>query len=174
MRSELLSELINKNEEKIIFLIMDGLGGHPLPGQTKTELETANTPNLNKYASEGMCGMLDPVSPGITPGSGPGHLALFGYDPLEFIIGRGVLSALGVDFELTGRDVPARLNFCTINGEGIVTDRRAGRISTELNLKLCELIRNNVKLSDGVEFFLKSRISLFEYPISDLSTRLRK
>jgi 2,3-bisphosphoglycerate-independent phosphoglycerate mutase len=94
------------------------------------------------------------VLPGITPGSGPGHLALFGYDPLEYLIGRGVLSALGVDFELTDRDVAARLNFCTLDEEGKVVDRRAGRIPTELNQKLVEKIKQNVKLSDGVEYFL--------------------
>lgn len=135
---------------------MDGLGGLPMSGGGKTELETARTPNLDQFAAEGISGLLDPVSPGITPGSGPGHLALFGYDPLENIIGRGVLSALGVDFELTGRDVAARLNFCTLDKNGLVADRRAGRIATELNKKLCQKIRDNVKLSDGIEYFLET------------------
>ncbi len=156
MKSELLQDIVNKNDSKIVFLIMDGLGGHPLPGKSKTELESARRPNLDRLAKEGITGMLDPVSPGITPGSGPGHLALFGYDPLEFIIGRGILSALGVDFTLTDRDIPARLNFCTVDENGIIADRRAGRISTELNRKLCEKIRNNVSLSDGMEFFLET------------------
>lgn len=156
MKKEILKELILKNNQKIIFLTMDGLGGHSTSENSKTELETAFTPNLDRYVGEGICGLLDPVSPGITPGSGPGHLALFGYDPLEFIIGRGVLSALGIDFELTGRDIPARLNFCTIDSNGVVTDRRAGRISTELNRKLCGKIRNDVKLSDGIRFFLET------------------
>jgi 2,3-bisphosphoglycerate-independent phosphoglycerate mutase len=153
MKPELLSELIVKNEKRIVYLIMDGLGGLPMQGD-RTELETANTPNLDQFAAEGITGMLDPVLPGITPGSGPGHLALFGYDPLEYLIGRGVLSALGVDFELTDRDVAARLNFCTLDEEGKVVDRRAGRIPTELNQKLVEKIKQNVKLSDGVEYFL--------------------
>lgn len=156
MKAEILQEIINRNDSKIIFLIMDGLGGHPVPGQSKTELESARRPNLDKLANEGITGVLDPVSPGITPGSGPGHLALFGYDPLEFIIGRGILSALGVDFTLTSRDVPARLNFCTVDENGVITDRRAGRISTELNRNLCDKIRQNVRLSDGVEFFLET------------------
>jgi len=156
MKPEILKEIINKNDSKIIFLIMDGLGGHPMPGKSKTELEAANIPNLDQLAKEGIAGLLDPVSPGITPGSGPGHLALFGYDPLEFIIGRGILSALGIDFTLTDRDIPARLNFCTVDKNGVITDRRAGRISTDLNRKLCEKIRNHVKLSDNIEFFLET------------------
>lgn len=156
MKAEILSELITRNDNKIVFMVMDGLGGLPMDGNEKTELEAANTPNLDKYASEGITGMVDPVTPGITPGSGPGHLALFGYDPLEFLIGRGVLSALGVEFTLTGRDVAARLNFCTIDGDGNVADRRAGRIPTETNLRLCKLIRENVTLPDGIEYFLET------------------
>lgn len=156
MKAEILSDLITRNDSKIIFLIMDGLGGLPLPGGTGTELETAETPNLDQFAAEGVCGLLDPVSPGITPGSGPAHLALFGYDPLEFVIGRGVLSALGVDFELTHRDVAARLNFCTIDKQGNVSDRRAGRIPTDVNRKLCEKIRQQVKLPAEVEFFIET------------------
>ncbi|RMI09303.1 MAG: 2,3-bisphosphoglycerate-independent phosphoglycerate mutase [Calditrichaeota bacterium] len=156
MKPELLQELIVRNDSKIIFLILDGLGGHPLTPGGKTELETARTPNFDRYATEGICGLLDPVEPGITPGSGPGHLALFGYDPLEFIIGRGVLSALGIDFELTGKDVAARLNFCTLDAQGRVADRRAGRIPTETNRRLCQKIRENVRLSDGIEFFIET------------------
>jgi 2,3-bisphosphoglycerate-independent phosphoglycerate mutase len=156
MKAEILEELIVKNNNKIIFLIMDGLGGLPMSGGNKTELESAKTPHLDQFATEGISGLMDPVSPGITPGSGPGHLALFGYDPLEYIIGRGVLSALGVDFELSGRDVSARLNFCTLDKDGLIADRRAGRIPTDLNQKLCQKIRENVKLSDGVEYFLQT------------------
>lgn len=148
--------LLIQNDSKIIYLIMDGLGGLPMSGGTKTELETAKTPNLDQYASEGICGLLDPVYPGFTPGSGPAHLALFGYEPVEFNIGRGVLSALGVDFELTHQDVAARLNFCTIDENGFITDRRAGRIATELNQKLCEKIRKNVKLPEDIEFFIRT------------------
>ncbi len=156
MRPEILQEIVTRNDNKIIFLIMDGLGGHPFSGTDLTELETANTPNFDKYAAEGITGLLEPVAPGITPGSGPGHLALFGYDPLEVIIGRGVLSALGIDFELTDRDAPARLNFCTLDNSGNVSDRRAGRIPTEKNKQLCEKIRKQVKLSDGIEYFLET------------------
>jgi len=156
MNAEVWNELIIKNNSKIIFLIMDGLGGLPLPGGDKTELETANTPNLDRYIKEGIAGLLDPIYPGFTPGSGPAHLALFGYEPVEFNIGRGVLSALGVDFELTGRDVAARLNFCTIDKNGKVTDRRAGRISTEKNKELCDKIKAKVKLTGDVEYFLET------------------
>jgi 2,3-bisphosphoglycerate-independent phosphoglycerate mutase len=156
MNAEIWKDLIIKNNSKIIFLIMDGLGGLPMPGGDRTELETAKTPNFDRYAKEGISGLLDPIYPGFTPGSGPAHLALFGYEPVEYNIGRGVLSALGVDFELTDRDVSARLNFCTIDKEGKVTDRRAGRISTEVNQKLCEKILKNVKLSGGMEYFLQT------------------
>ncbi|MBN2366982.1 MAG: 2,3-bisphosphoglycerate-independent phosphoglycerate mutase [Calditrichaeota bacterium] len=156
MNADIWKDLIIKNNSKIVFLIMDGLGGLPMPGGDKTELETARTPNLDKFAAEGISGLLDPVYPGFTPGSGPAHLALFGYEPVDFNIGRGVLSALGVDFELTGRDVAARLNFCTIDQDGKVTDRRAGRISTDKNKELCEKIRRNVKLSGEVEYFLET------------------
>ncbi len=156
MNAEVWKDLIVKNTSKIVFLIMDGLGGLPMPGGDKTELETARTPNLDQYAKEGISGLLDPIYPGFTPGSGPAHLALFGYEPVEFNIGRGVLSALGVDFELTGRDVAARLNFCTIDQNGKVTDRRAGRISTDKNKELCDKLRSKVKLSGDVEYFLET------------------
>lgn len=156
MKLGILQSLIQKNDNKIIFVVMDGLGGHPMSPGGKTELETASTPNLDRYAAEGICGMMDPVTPGITPGSGPGHLGVFGYDPLENLIGRGVLSALGIDFDLTHRDVAARLNFCTLDATGKITDRRAGRIATELNRRLCQKIRDNVRLADGVEYFLET------------------
>src|SRR4030042_393161 len=116
---------------KIVMLVIDGLGGLPDSRTGKSELETAHTPYLDQLAKEGICGLIDPVSPGITPGSGPGHLALFGYDPLKFTIGRGVLEALGIGFELTKNDVAARGNFCTVDDEGLITDRRAGRITTD-------------------------------------------
>ncbi len=156
MNESIWKELLIRNDSKIVFLIMDGLGGLPQPDGDKTELESAHTPNLDRYAAEGITGLLDPIYPGFTPGSGPAHLALFGYDPVENNIGRGVLSALGVDFELTDRDVAARLNFCTIDEQGNVVDRRAGRIPTELNQKLVEKINSRVKLSGDVEFFLKT------------------
>src|SRR5215208_5923518 len=128
---ELVADLREPNDSKIVLLVADGLGGLPLEPGGKTELETARTPHLDTLAREGVCGLSIPVRPGITPGSGPGHLGLFGYDPLEHPIGRGILEALGIGVEVGPRDVAIRGNFCTIDGDGRVTDRRAGRIPTE-------------------------------------------
>ena len=136
-----IKKLTKPAETKIVFLIFDGLGGLPSNSHKLTELEKAYTPNLDLLASQGICGLQQPVKPGITPGSGPGHLGLFGYDPIKYQVGRGVLSALGINFELKPEDVACRGNFCTINEEGIILDRRAGRISTEKNKELCELLR---------------------------------
>jgi 2,3-bisphosphoglycerate-independent phosphoglycerate mutase len=137
------------SKSKIVLLALDGLGGLPYPGVGKTELEAAQTPNLDRLAREGICGLIDPISSGITSGSGPGHLALFGYDPLKFTIGRGVLEALGIDFKLEDEDIAVRGNFCTVNDNGLVTDRRAGRISTEKCTELCQkLSQINI---DGVQ-----------------------
>jgi 2,3-bisphosphoglycerate-independent phosphoglycerate mutase len=132
---------------KIVMLVIDGLGGLPDAKTGKTELETARTSHLDQLAKKGICGLIDPVSPGITPGSGPGHLALFGYDPLRFKIGRGVLEALGVGFELKKGDVAARGNFCTVDDKGLITDRRAGRITTDKCTELCTLL-SQVKVKD--------------------------
>src|SRR5258706_1824719 len=123
----LLRTLAQPGTTKIILCSLDGLGGLPRPGTGKSELETADLPNLHALASRSACGLLRHVGPGITPGSGPGHLGLFGYDPLRFSVGRGVLEALGIDFELQGGDVAARGNFCTVDARGAITDRRWGR-----------------------------------------------
>ena len=156
MEQKILDTLISKNNSKIIYVILDGLGGLPQKVGGKTELETANTPHMDKLATEGSLALLDPIGPGMTPGSGPAHLALFGYDPIEDNVGRGILSALGVDFPITQKDVCARLNFCTIDSNGNVTDRRAGRIPTDLNEKLCNKLQDSITLSDGIEFFLRT------------------
>lgn len=146
---ELIRGLSRPSPAKIVLLVIDGLGGLPHPRTGKTELETANTPNLDKLAAAGICGMIDPISPGITPGSTPGHLALFGYDPLKFNIGRGVVEAMGIDFDLKPGDIAARGNFCTVDEDGLITDRRAGRISTEKCAELCQLV--NGMVIDGVK-----------------------
>ncbi len=132
-----LSGLATTASSKIVLLVMDGLGGLPHPDSGLTELETAHTPNLDALARESACGLIHAIGPGITPGSGPAHMALFGYDPVRFEVGRGVLSALGVGIELSPDDLAARVNFCTVE-DGVITDRRAGRISTETNARLCE------------------------------------
>lgn len=137
---EQISGLARATPSKIVLLVLDGLGGLPHTETGITELETAKTPNLDRLAKEGICGMVDPVSAGITPGSAPGHLALFGYDPLRFSVGRGALAALGIDFKLEKGDLAARGNFCTLDQSGIITDRRAGRIPTEKCTELCQLL----------------------------------
>src|SRR5213593_1303505 len=124
---DLIRELHEPNHTKIVLLVADGLGGLPQEPGGKTELESARTPNLDACAREGICGLSIPVLPGITPGSGPGHLGLFGYDPLEYRIGRGILEAMGIHFTVGPRDVAARGNFCTVDSNGLITDRRAGR-----------------------------------------------
>ncbi|MHB1131905.1 MAG: 2,3-bisphosphoglycerate-independent phosphoglycerate mutase [Chloroflexota bacterium] len=138
---EVLGSLATKTDTKIILLVVDGLGGMPHIESGLTELETANVPNMDALAAQSVCGLIDPVGPGISPGSGAGHLALFGYDPIRFNIGRGALSAFGLDFELGPNDLAARANFCTMDEQEIVTDRRAGRITTETNRELSELLR---------------------------------
>jgi 2,3-bisphosphoglycerate-independent phosphoglycerate mutase len=133
-----IADICQPTASKVIMLVADGLGGAPHPETGKSELEVAKTPNLDKLASRSACGLTTPVLPGITPGSGPGHLSLFGYDPVKYIIGRGVLEALGIDIELSDGDVAARGNFCTVDSEGKLVDRRAGRISSLESIPLCE------------------------------------
>ena len=141
---DLIKTLARSTPSKIVLLVLDGLGGLPDPATGKTELETANIPNLDRLAKTGICGLSMPVGPGITPGSAPGHTSLFGYNPVAVMIGRGVLEAVGIDFPIKRGDVLARGNFCTINQKGIITDRRAGRISTELNAELCPLLETTI------------------------------
>lgn len=140
-------------DTKIVLCVLDGLGGLPREIGGKTELETARTPNLDALAKNAALGLSIPLGPGITVGSGPGHLALFGYDPLECEIGRGPLEALGVDFDLHPEDVAARGNFCTVDKDGILTDRRAGRIATVDSEKLIQKLRQ-IKIN-GIEIFLE-------------------
>ena len=150
---DLVRELAEKAASKIVMLVADGLGGLPLEPGGKTELETAATPNLDRLAARGTSGSSIPVLPGITPGSGPGHLGLFGYDPLEFKIGRGALEATGIGFELGPDDVAARGNFCTLDAAGLIADRRAGRIASEESFKVVERLQA-VKIP-GIETFVK-------------------
>ena len=146
-------ELQRKNDTKIVLLVADGLGGLPQQPGGKTELETARTPHLDELARRGVLGLSIPVLPGIAPGSGPGHLGLFGYDPLQYNIGRGVLEALGIDFELGPNDVAIRGNFCTLDAAGNITDRRAGRIASDVGQRLCEKL--DTITIPGVEVFVR-------------------
>ncbi len=148
-----IREISRASATKIVLLVIDGLGGLPNPETGKTELETADTPNLDALAAKSICGLVDPVSPGITPGSAPGHLALFGYSPTSFSIGRGVLEALGIDFSLKPEDIAARGNFCTVDKAGLITDRRSGRISTEKSTILCQLL-DGMEI-DGVKIIVR-------------------
>ncbi len=150
---QLIRELREPSESKIVLVVADGLGGLPLEIGGKTELESARTPNLDSCIREGVCGLSLPVLPGITPGSGPGHLGLFGYDPLEYRIGRGILEALGINFQVGPRDVAARGNFCTVDEAGKITDRRAGRPTTERCVAMCRKLQT-IKIP-GVEIFVE-------------------
>lgn len=149
----LTRELQTKNHSKIVMLVADGLGGLPMEAGGKTELETAKTPNLSALAKRGVQGLSIPVKPGIAPGSGPGHLGLFGYDPLKYQIGRGALEATGIGFELQPGDVAIRCNFCTLDTAGNISDRRAGRISSEESAPLAISLRQ-VKIP-GIEIFVE-------------------
>jgi 2,3-bisphosphoglycerate-independent phosphoglycerate mutase len=153
MELEFLAPLVIPNATKTVLLSLDGLGGLPRPETGKSELETARLQHLDALAAQSACGLIRHVGSGITPGSGPGHLGLFGYDPLRFRVGRGVLEALGIDFELRPGDVAARGNFCTADSAGRITDRRAGRIQTELCASLCQRLRT-IRLN-GAEVFVE-------------------
>src|SRR5881394_4062537 len=152
----LYSELTLKTQARLVLLVMDGLGDVATREQGYvTPLEAARTPNLDALAKDSAQGRLIPVAPGITPGSGPGHLGLFGYDPLEFQVGRGVIEALGLGLELKAGDVAARANFCTLDDKGIVTDRRAGRIETSVCEELCALLAEKVKKVGDAQVIIK-------------------
>jgi len=150
---DLLKTLSRTNTTKIVLFVMDGLGGLPQEAGGPTELEAALTPNLDRLATQGMLGLMHTVDVGITPGSGPGHLGLFGYDPLEYLIGRGALESVGIGETLTDLDVAARGNFCTVDHEGVILDRRAGRIPTEECARMVGLIKD-ISLP-GVEIIVK-------------------
>jgi 2,3-bisphosphoglycerate-independent phosphoglycerate mutase len=144
-------ELTQPTDSKIVLLVMDGLGGLPVNGLT--ELAAAYKPNLDETAHRGICGVTDPVFMGITPGSGPAHLALFGYDPLKYQLGRGILEAMGTGVEVGRDDVVARGNFATFK-DGLVVDRRAGRISTEENVRLCTFLNQKIQEIEGIKVSL--------------------
>jgi 2,3-bisphosphoglycerate-independent phosphoglycerate mutase len=146
-----LTDLVEPAGTKIVLVVMDGLGGYA-DADHGTELEEAATPNFDRLATEGITGLVEPVGPGITPGSGPGHLGLFGYDPLQFELGRGALSAAGLDFELEPGDVAARGNFATLGPDGTITDRRAGRVPDAEARALVEQLREKVDVP-GVQVF---------------------
>ena len=152
----MLKDLLRPNEAKIILLVMDGLGGIRNAGFPKTALEAAGTPNLDALAARSACGRSLPISIGLTPGSGPAHFALFGYDPLspENDVGRGVLEVTGVGFDLLEDDIAIRGNFATVDGNGVLTDRRAGRIPHEECIRLCRNLGEKIRQIDGVEIIV--------------------
>ena len=141
MPFDYLKDLLEENKKKIVLLVMDGLGGLPIVKDGPTELEAANTPNMDNLAAEGSLGQTIPIRPGITPGSGPAHLSLFGYDPLEYVVGRGALEACGIGLTLKLGDIAVRCNFATVDRNGIILDRRAGRISNEDALPIVEKLQ---------------------------------
>ena len=154
MDLELARQLARPADSKTLLLVMDGLGGLPHPESGRSELQSARTTNLDALAAQSDLGLTVPVGPGVTPGSGPGHLALFGYDPYTFDIGRGVLEAVGIDFPLGPSDVAARGNFCALASDGTITDRRAGRVATERAAELVARLRE-IDVGAGVELFVK-------------------
>lgn len=155
----LVEKLVQRNNNSIVLLVMDGVGDIPNKEYgNKTPLEYAITPNLDKLTKESVLGRHIPVLPGITPGSGPGHLGIFGYDPMEFEMGRGILEAAGMDMDIGDGDIAARCNFASANENGIITDRRAGRIPTEKCEEICSLLSQNIKEIDKVEITIKAGI----------------
>lgn len=153
MNYEFLKKLIQPADTKIVMLIMDGLGGLPREPGGKTELEAAYTPNMDALAARSALGFSSPAGPGIAVGSGPGHLAIFGFDPIEHEIGRGALEALGVDIDLQADDIAARGNFCKVDANGILIDRRAGRLATPEAFRLAKIL-NNIEI-DGVRIHIE-------------------
>ena len=152
----MLKNLLRPNGTKIVLLVMDGLGGIRNDDFPKTALETARTPNMDRLAAGGLCGRSMPISLGVTPGSGPAHLALFGYDPLapENDIGRGVTEVTGVGFDLEEQDIAIRGNFATADGDGLLTDRRAGRLPHEECVRICAKLQEEIREIDGVEIII--------------------
>jgi 2,3-bisphosphoglycerate-independent phosphoglycerate mutase len=155
MNPDFIEKLVVKNDTKIVFLILDGLGGLPMGEGGQTELETARTPNLDALAKKSVCGLLDPIGYGVTPGSGPAHFALFGYDPIQNNIGRGILEGAGIDFPMTDRDLLIRINFATIDANGNVVDRRAGRIDNETNKRICRKLQDKIQRLSGIEIIFE-------------------
>jgi 2,3-bisphosphoglycerate-independent phosphoglycerate mutase len=155
-KDNLIERLIAQNNQKILLLVMDGVGDIPHKDfGKKTPLEYAITPNIDKLARDSVMGRMIPVLPGVTPGSGPGHLGLFGYDPLQYQIGRGMLEALGLSIDIKDGDIAMRCNFASADDNGIITDRRAGRISTDKCEELCSLIGDAIKEIDGVQIIIR-------------------
>ena len=153
----LYSKLLVKTNAKLALIVLDGLGDIATGGpDSSTPQEAAHTPNLDALTQNSAQGRMIPVAPGITPGSGPGHLGLFGYDPLEFQVGRGVIEALGLGIDLKPGDVCARANFCTMDAKGIVTDRRAGRIATEVCEELCEILSKKIKKIGDTQVIIRA------------------
>lgn len=178
----MLEKLVQKNSSKLLLVVIDGVGGLPVK-DGKTELELAHTPNLDNLAKESALGLHIPVDYGITPGSGPGHLGIFGYDPLEYQIGRGILEALGLGIEVKDTDIAIRGNYATVeyvDGKPIVKDRRAGRIATEENRRITQRIKENIKEIDGVEVIIEPgmehRFALvlrFPHPLPEGSDQIK-
>ena len=157
MSATVLESLVLDHTSKIVLLVLDGIGDLPNPARGgQTPLEAARTPNLDALVPSAALGRIQPVGPGITPGSGPGHLALFGYDPITTTVGRGVLEALGAGIELKTGDVAARANFCTLDAAGIATDRRAGRISNEVCARLVEMLKSALSRIEDVDLVLQA------------------